>query len=457
MSIRKVTPYSQPMPESKGKKRIAAYCRVSSDAEEQLHSLAAQTTFYTKSLTEDKNSEFAGIYADEGISGTKAANRPQFQKLIEDCRSGLVDGIVTKSVSRFGRNTVDTLVYTRELRALGIDVYFEKENIHSCSAEGELLLTLMAAFAESESMSMSDNIKWGKRRRYEQGRAESLALANVYGYCQRDGALAIVEHEAEIVRRIYREYLDGLSYEMIAKGLNADSVPTRRGNDIWYNRTVQNIVLNEKNVGDVIFQKTFNLDAISKKHVRNRGELPQYVVEDCIPAIIDRTTWQLVQLEVKRRQERTRIIPSPEYPFRGRIVCGTCGRSVIQQSLRGNGEAYCIIWRCASRISRCKTDTDDCAIDSRVRYGRPEQVFTQAWNLMVSKKLMHQASLKQRAITSEDAMVRYRAGELYRLLDEVGRIEVFDFLLSLKVLDRMELQPNEKLSAVFLAGVRITL
>ena len=232
MSIRKVTPYYQPMPESKGKKRIAAYCRVSSDAEEQLHSLAAQTAFYTKSLKENKNSEFAGIYADEGISGTKAANRPQFQKMIEDCRNGLVDGIVTKSVSRFGRNTLDTLVYTRELRALGIDVYFEKENIHSCSAEGELLLTLMAAFAESESVSMSDNIKWGKQRRYEQGRVESLALANVYGYCQRDGALAIVEQEAEIVRRIYREYLDGLSYEMIAKGLNADSVPTRHGNDI---------------------------------------------------------------------------------------------------------------------------------------------------------------------------------------------------------------------------------
>lgn len=312
-----------------------------------MHSLAAQTAFYTKSLTEDENCEFADIYADEGISGTSANNRPQFQKLIEDCRCGLVDGIVTKSVSRFGRNTLDTLVYTRELRALNIDVYFEKENIHSCSTEGELLLTLMAAFAESESANMSDNIKWGKRQRYEQGLAESLPLGNVFGYCKKDGVLAIDEQEAIVVRRIYREYLDGLSFEMISAGLNADSIPTRRGNGIWYNKTVQNIVLNEKYVGDVIFQKTFNLDAISKKHVRNRGELPQYVVEDCIPAIIDRTTWQLVQLEVKRRQERTRVIPSPEYPFRGRVVCGTCGRSVIQQTTRGNGGTYNIIWRCS--------------------------------------------------------------------------------------------------------------
>ena len=457
MSNRKVTPFFSPKPEREGKKRIAAYCRVSSDKDEQLHSLAAQMAHYIKSLTEDETSEFAGIYADEGISGTNAANRPRFQKLIEDCRNGLVDGVVTKSVARFGRNTLDTLIYTRELRALGIDVFFEKENIHSCSADGELLLTLMAAFAESESANMSDNIKWGKRRRYEQGLAESLPLGNVYGYCKKDCVLALNEQEAAVVRRIYREYLDGLGFEMISSGLNADSIPTRHGNDIWYGRTVQNIILNEKFVGDVIFQKTFNLDGISKKHIPNRGELPQYMVEDCIPAIIDRTTWRLVQLEVKRRQERQPITPSSEYPFRGRVVCGTCGRSVVQQSIRGNGGAYHIIWRCTSRISRCKSDTDNCAIDSRVRFGRPEHVFTQAWNLMVSKKLMHKASLKQRAATNEDALVRYRAGELSKLLDEVGHITEFDFLLSLKVLDRVELQPNEKLSAVFLAGVRVTL
>lgn len=454
---RKVTPYFPQKPESRGKKRIAAYCRVSTDVDEQLHSLEAQTAFYTKSLNEDENNEYAGIYADEGISGTKAKNRPQFQKLIEDCRNGLIDGIVTKSVSRFGRNTVDTLVYTRELRALGIDVYFEKENIHSCNPEGELLLTLMAAFAESESVSMSDNIKWGKRRRYEQGLVESLALPNIYGFCKKDGELAINEQEAIVVHRIFREYLDGSGYERIATGLNTDNIPTRRGNDIWYNKTVQNIVLNEKYVGDVIFQKTFCLDAISKKHVPNRGELPQYMVEDCIPAIIDRATWQLVQLEVKRRQERQQIVPKPEYPFKGRIVCGTCGRSVVQQSIRGTGGVYNIIWRCSSRITRLKTETDSCDIDSRAPFGRPEKVFMQAWNLVVSKKSLYQATLKRTATLNDDSLMRYRADEMSRLLDEVGRIPEFDFVFSLKVLDHMELQPNGKLTAVFSSGVRITL
>lgn len=457
MSGRKVIPYFPQKPESKGKKRIAAYCRVSTDLDEQLHSLEAQTAFYMKDIAEDENSEFAGIYADEGISGTRAKNRPQFLKMIEDCRDGLIDGIVTKSVSRFGRNTVDTLVYTRELRALGIDVYFEKENIHSCNPEGELLLTLMAAFAESESVSMSDNIKWGKRRRYEQGLVESLALPNIYGYCKKDGELAVNEQEALVVRRIFREYLDGLGYERIAAGLNADNIPTRRGNDIWYSKTVQNIVLNEKYMGDVIFQKTFCLDAISKKHVPNQGELPQYMVKDCIPAIVDRAMWQLVQLEIKRRQERKQIVPKPEYPFKGRIICGTCGRSVVQQSIRGTGGNYNIIWRCTSRVSRCKTDTDNCTIDSRVMYGRPEQVFTQAWNLMVSKKPLYQASLKRTVTLNDNALMQYRAEELSRLLDEVGRISEFDYVFSLKVLDHMELQPNGKLTAVFSSGVRISL
>ena len=320
-----------------------------------------------------------------------------------------------------------------------------------------MLLTLMAAFAESESVSMSDNIKWGKRRRYEQGLVESLALPNIYGFCKKDGVLAINEQEATVVRRIFREYLDGYGFEMISSGLNADNIPTRRGNGIWYNRTVQNIVLNEKYAGDVIFQKTFNSDGISKKHIRNRGELPQYIVENCIPAIVDRVTWQLVQLEDKQRQKHQTNMSNLEHPFKGRMLCGTCGRSVVQQSIRGTGGVYNIIWRCSSRITRLKTETDHCDIDSRVPIGRPEQVFTQAWNLMVSKKLLYQASLKRTATMNESALVRYRAGELFRLLDEVGRISEFDYVFSLKVLDHMELQPDGKLTAVFSVGIRITL
>ena len=165
-----------PKSEKLEKKRIAAYCRVSSSSEEQLHSYAAQVKFYTEMLSADESCEFVGVYADEGITGTSAKKRPQFMAMIEDCRAGKIDAIITKSVSRFGRNTVDTLVYTRELKALGIDVYFEKENLHSISPDGELLLTLMAAFAESESVSMSENVKWGLREAYKKGQAESLPL-----------------------------------------------------------------------------------------------------------------------------------------------------------------------------------------------------------------------------------------------------------------------------------------
>lgn len=191
------------------KKRIAAYCRVSSSSDEQSHSFEAQVNYYTNCFADKKDTVFVGVYADKGISGTRTKNRTEFLRLIDDCRAGKVDGIVTKSVSRFGRNTVDTLVFTRELRGLGIDVFFEKENLHSCSAEGELLLTLMAAMAESEAVSMSDNIKWGKRKRYEKGMIESLALPNIYGFRKSGSEIVINETEAKVVRHIFDLFLEG--------------------------------------------------------------------------------------------------------------------------------------------------------------------------------------------------------------------------------------------------------
>ena len=296
-----VTPIYQKLPE-KGVLRVAAYCRVSSGQGEQLHSLAAQISHYTQVLSGDASCQFVGIYADRGISGTQVKHRAEFLRLMEDCRAGLVDQVITKSVSRFGRNTVDTLLYTRELRNLGIDVYFEKEHLHSCSAEGELMLTLMAALAESEAENMSENIKWGKRRRYEKGRVESLALANLYGYRKDGGALAIVPEEAAVIRRIYFEFLDGLNYEQISQGLNTDGIPTRRGNDVWFNRTVMNVLTNEKYMGDCLFQKTFHIDPISHKKVPNKGQLPQYYLEDCVPVIVSKEVWTLARLEIQRRQ-----------------------------------------------------------------------------------------------------------------------------------------------------------
>lgn len=446
-----------PKPEESKKKRTAAYCRVSSSSEEQLHSYAAQVKFYTEMLSDDKSCEFVDIYADEGITGTSAKKRPRFMAMIEDCRAGKIDAIVTKSVSRFGRNTVDTLVYTRELKALGIDVYFEKENLHSISPDGELLLTLMAAFAESESQNLSENISWGFRKRYAEGDLKSIPMHNVYGLDRNiEGDIIIREDEAKVVRRIYYEFLAGQNTQYISDMLNSDGVLTRRKGAVWHNKTVINILRNEKYSGDVLFQKTYSPGPLSKC-VPNRGELPQYLLEDAIPAVIDKKLWRVAQFEYKRRSGRNLRILSPEYPFAGRIICGLCGRPIVQSSFRGAGGVFNTWWRCATRISRYKQPDDKFHEDVRVPLGRPERVFTQAWNLIVSKKQMYAARLKKVSETDDSELTRYHTSEMLRLLDEVGKIIEFDYLLSVKVLDRVELMPEGKLAVVFLSGIRITI
>lgn len=450
-----VTPIYQKLPE-KGVLRVAAYCRVSSSQDEQLHSLAAQISHYTEVLSRDTSCQFMGIYADRGISGTQVKNRAEFLRLMEDCRAGLIDRIITKSVSRFGRNTVDTLLYTRELRGLGIDVYFEKEHLHSCSAKGELMLTLMAALAETEAENMSENIKWGKRRRYENGRVESLALANLYGYRKDGGALAVNEAEAEIIRRIYSEFLDGLNYEQISEGLNADGIPTRRGSDVWFNRTVMNVLTNEKYMGDCLFQKTFNIDPITHKAVPNKGQLPQYYLEDCIPPIVSKAIWTLAQLEIQRRQT-WKPMSSAELPFKNRIICGTCGSGVVQYYAKRKGGTLEVMWRCGSwRNGKPKGEGLPSCAQMKIPLDAPEKAFVRAWNLVVSKKLQYGAALRRRADNAEDALTQYRAKEMLRLLDEVGKLTAFDYYFSLKVLDHMELMPDGKLAVVFLSGIRLT-
>ena len=451
-----ITPIYQKLPE-KGVLRVAAYCRVSISQNEQLHSLAAQISHYTEILSGDSTHKFVGIYADRGISGTQVKNRAEFLRLMEDCRAGLVDQIITKSVSRFGRNTVDTLLYTRELRSLGIDVYFEKERLHSCSAEGELMLTLMAALAESESENMSENIKWGKRRRYEKGCVESLALANLYGYRKAGGKLAVDEAEAAVIRRIYSEFLDGLNYEQISQRLNADGIPTRRGNDVWFNRTVMNVLTNEKYMGDCLFQKTFHIDPISHKKVPNKGQLPQYYLEDCVPAIVSKEVWNLAQLEIQRRQT-WKPMSSAELPFKNRIVCGSCGSGVVRYYAKHKGGVLDTMWRCGSwRKGKAKGEGLPLCAQIKTPLDAPEKAFVRAWNLVVSKKLQYGAALRRRAEIAEDVLIRYRTKEMLRFLDEVGKLETFDYYFSLKVLDHMELMPDGKLAVVFLSGVRLTL
>ena len=486
--------------EPEPKKRMAAYCRVSSDKDEQLHSLRAQKSYYEKALAEDAGCEFAGIYADEGISGTGVKKREGFLRMIDDCRAGKIDGVVTKSVSRFGRNTVDTLVYTRELRSLGIDVYFEKENIHSIDPAGELLLTLISATAQNESMGLSENIKWGVRRRYENGDAGSLPLGKFYGYTQKNRKITVNADEAVVVQRIYSEYLAGYTSAQIAERLTKDGIPTERGNAVWGLSSVYRILNNEKYKGDTLFQKTYIEDPISHRREKNDGVLPQFYAENSIPAIVSREVWGLAAAERERRKryckEHSLTVyrtGSEEYPLSMRVVCGTCGRTFMLLESKARDDSGRRYWRCTSfrgnngmpikgrrftpRGQPLRLNID--GTKSHVRYrrahrklpeprqmlctdieidaDRPEKAFVLAWNLLVSKKQMYQSSLKRTMQTTDDMLPRYRASELCRLIDEVGKLNAFDYHFSLAVLEKIEITPQGKLAVCFLGGVRVTM
>ena len=291
-----VSPPSPAAPGRDGRKfKAAAYCRVSTGSEEQLTSYLRQVRHYSQYLDEEPDYINCGIYADEGISGTGIDKRQGFLRMMEDCREGKLDLVITKSVSRFGRNTVDCLVSVRELKALGIDVFFEKENIHTLTAEGEVLLSLIAAVAENESFGMSENIQWGLRRKYETGSVKSVPLGKCLGYRKDEkGRIVIVEEEAIIVRRMYREFLDGLSITEIATGLERDGIRTDQGNAVWSLSTIRKILRNELAKGDFMFQKTFNQDPLTKRRIKNKGELPKYYLEGSHPGIVDLETWECV-------------------------------------------------------------------------------------------------------------------------------------------------------------------
>ena len=471
------------------KQRIAAYCRVSTQAEEQNHSLIAQVSYYSNLIAENDNAELVDIYADRGTSGTRTRNRTNFLRMIEDCRAGKIDAIITKSVSRFGRNTVDTLVFTRELRSLGVDVFFEKENLHTCSAEGELLLTLMAAVAESEAVSMSDNVKWGKRKRYEKGILESRAVSTMLGFQQQDGEISIIEEEAAIVRMIYDWFLEGHGYEYITNRLLAANVPTKRPGAKWANTTIINILTNEKYCGDCLFQKTFISDPIQHTSSRNIGQLPQYYIEDVLPAIIPREEWQAVQ-ELRKRHAGKGLKQSEEYPFTNMLVCPYCGKKYGSYTSAGYNRELLNWYRCKSRHDHTAVEVPGmmytppsrqrvvdpspamvayrekynhpipprpmiCS-DIRIPFTSPQKVFVRAWNQLVSKKTRYQPILQRTIATTDNALTRFRAKEMVGLLDSVGRIDGFDYALMLRTLDFIEVHSEEKMTVVFQSGIRIS-
>ena len=265
--------------EEKPKLRVAAYCRVSTDSDEQATSYEAQVEHYTEYIQKNPDWEFAGIYADDGISGTNTKKREEFNHMIDDCKAGNIDMIITKSISRFARNTLDCLKYIRQLKDMNIPVLFEKESINTMDAKGEVLITIMASLAQQESQSLSQNVKLGLQYRYQQGKVQ-INHKRFLGYTKdADGNLIIDPEQAEIVKRIYREYLEGLSMDKIAAGLEHDGILTGAGGKRWHTSTINKILRNEKYIGDALLQKTYTTDFLNKTRVKNNGLVPQYYVE----------------------------------------------------------------------------------------------------------------------------------------------------------------------------------
>lgn len=341
--------------EEKPKLRVAAYCRVSTGSDEQASSYEVQVEHYTQFIQKNPEWELAGIFADDGISGCNTKKRSEFIRMIEECMAGRIDMIITKSISRFARNTLDCLKYIRELKEKNIPVFFEKENINTMDSKGEVLLTIMASLAQQESQSLSQNIKLGLQYRYQNGEVQ-VNHNRFLGYTKdEDGHLIIEPTEAEVVKRIYREYLEGGSLLQIGRGLEADGILTAAGKAKWRPETLRKILQNEKYIGDALLQKTYTVDFLNKKRVQNNGIVPQYYVENSHPPIIPRDLYMQVQEEMMRRanlhsgKQRKKRVYSSKYALSSIVYCPKCG-DIYRRIAWNNRGKHSIVWRCCTRV-----------------------------------------------------------------------------------------------------------
>lgn len=389
------------------KRKTAGYARVSTDKDEQFTSYEAQVDYYTKLIKSNPDWEFVKVYTDEGISGTNTKRRDGFKEMIEDALAGKIDLIVTKSISRFARNTVDTLVTIRKLKEKGVEVYFEKENIHTLDSNSELVLTIMSSLAQEESRSISENVTWGQRKRFADGKV-SMAFKSFLGYKKEPyevidengrkiirNRIAVDETEAAIVRRIYSLFMEGMTACGIATLLTEEGIPTPMGKQQWGSTTIESILTNEKYKGDAILQKTYTVDFLNKVTKINEGEVPQYYVENSHPAIIDRQEWDLVQAEFARRKSLGRKY-SGNGIFASRIICGDCGALYGAKVWHSNSKYRRTIWQCNAKFKgkwKCTTPhVEETTIKAK---------FLLAYNqLMVDRKqLLEDCRIVQAALT----------------------------------------------------------
>ena len=353
----KVNPVTGKVDVTRKKRRVAGYARVSTDSDEQFTSYEAQVDYYTKFIQANPDWEFVKVYTDEGISGLNTKNREGFNTMIADALAGVIDLIVTKSVSRFARNTVDSLTTVRKLKERGVEVFFQKENIYTLDSKGELLITIMSSLAQEESRSIAENVTWGQRKRFADGKV-SMAFKHFLGYRKgSDGQPEIDPEEAETVRNIYRWFMEGQTYCTIASRLTSDGVLTPGGKHKWQPNTVKSILTNEKYMGAALLQKSFTVDFLQKKMKPNEGEVPQYYVAESHPAIIDPEEWRKVQAEIARRTQYDHKAGCAS-PFSGKILCGDCGAVYGSKVWHSKDRYRRVIWQCNSKYAgehKCAT------------------------------------------------------------------------------------------------------
>lgn len=347
--------------------KVAAYCRVSTEQDEQINSYEAQIEHYNTEFSKHKDWLNVGVFADRGITGTMAKKRPEFLRMIRLCRQHKIDLILTKSISRFSRNTVDCLEYIRELKSLGIGVIFEKENINTLTETSEAMITIMGYFAQAESESISKNVTWGVRQAFSQGKV--TFTCDIYGYHKTPDGVEIVKEEAEVIRDIFHQYLCGASTQMICKNLNDKGIPSPSKTTVWKSPTIQTILRNEKYKGDVITQKTYCPDFLSHKRVKNTGQIPQHYITDHHKAIVNRETFDRVQAEYARRNAKKKSSPySEDTPKRGKysgkyaltelLICGNCGAPYRRCTWSHHGYKK-IVWRCTTKMDYGKEKCSD--------------------------------------------------------------------------------------------------
>lgn len=368
--------------------RVCAYCRVSSDSSGQMESFNTQVAYYTGYINNRPEWELAGIYADGGTSGTGREQRTEFNRLLKDCEHGKIDLIITKSISRFARNTADCLEAVRFLKSLGVAVYFERENINTMDAESELILSILSSIAQEESRSISENIRWSVQKRFRQGKVR-VTTSRFLGYDSNEkGELVINPAEAEIVKRIFREYIAGNSIRDIKRGLEKDGVKTVTGLEKWPEATLRGILTNEKYYGDALLQKTYTPDYLTHKKKKNKGEIPLYHVKGNHEPIISKEDFERVQKLMAERAAEYGNLPeqrekyAKQYAFSGRIFCGSCGAAFKRRTWNSKLRSKQIVWQCSTYIKEGKAQCSMKALDDITL----KKVFLRAFNRLYKNK-----------------------------------------------------------------------